>query len=318
VDDRGSTTPEEPAPPDDAASGRARERIERLRARAGELEGQARVRFEQERAHRGWVQIAYDTWDMDRRRGGPLLSGGLAYRIFLFELPFLLFLISLFGIVSDVSGKDPEQVAHDSGLSAAMATTIAQAVNEAGAARWWLLVLGAWLTVWAARSGVRSVILISTIAWGLPIGGVKTTVRGTALFIGVVFIAFAIQVVVPGLFAGGLLLDLVMFVLLTVVTFIVILVPMRYLPHRGAAWLPVVPGAALLAIGVRALAVATDVYFAGRLGRVDDLYGGLGIAIVILLYLYLLARLFVWGQFLNARIGGVTLPARTEAPEGVP
>jgi membrane protein len=305
--------PPEGSAPADPSSRSTRERIAELRTRADVLEGQARDRFEQERSRRGWIQIGYDAWDLDRHRGGPLLSGGIAYRIFLFELPFLLFIISLFGVVADLSGEDPEQVAHDSGLSAAMATTIAKAVNESGSARWWLLLLGGWLTVWAARSGVRALNLTSTIAWGLPLGVARTTVRATGIFIAILFGGFALQVLAPELFGGDLGLDLLVFVLISAVTFALCLLAMRCLPHRGSPWRPVIPGSILLAVGVRVLSIVNDLYFAGRVGRVDDLYGGLGIAIVILLYLYLLARLFVAGQFLNARIGGVSFEPRTQA-----
>ena len=67
--------------------------------------------------------------------------------------------------------------------------------------------------------------------------------------------------------------------------------------------------------------MATVVYFAPRLGRIDDLYGGLGIAIVILLFLYLVARAFVGGAFINATFAGVSqasLRDRATAPERRP
>jgi uncharacterized BrkB/YihY/UPF0761 family membrane protein len=71
---------------------------------------------------------------------------------------------------------------------------------------------------------------------------------------------------------------------------------MTMLPHGGRRWVVVLPGALFFATIVRLLTLATVVYFAPKLGRVDDLYGGLGIAIVILLFLYLVARAFVGGR----------------------
>jgi uncharacterized BrkB/YihY/UPF0761 family membrane protein len=56
-------------------------------------------------------------------------------------------------------------------------------------------------------------------------------------------------------------------------------------------------------IGV--LAMGSALYFRTRLDSVNDLYGALGLAIVVQLWLYLLARLYVGGQFLNATIAGV-------------
>jgi uncharacterized BrkB/YihY/UPF0761 family membrane protein len=46
--------------------------------------------------------------------------------------------------------------------------------------------------------------------------------------------------------------------------------------------------------------VATSVYFAGRLERVSDLYGAIGLATVFMVWLYLVGRLVVAGTALNA------------------
>ena len=65
-------------------------------------------------------------------------------------------------------------------------------------------------------------------------------------------------------------------------------------PHaEGAPWTAFLPGAIVLAVGADLLRLVTQVYFAGRLGRVDDLYGALGIAAVFMAWLYLVARLIV-------------------------
>jgi uncharacterized BrkB/YihY/UPF0761 family membrane protein len=48
---------------------------------------------------------------------------------------------------------------------------------------------------------------------------------------------------------------------------------------------------------------------------VSDLYGAFGLAIVILLWLYIVSRVFVGGMFLNATIAGV--PAGHLEEEGM-
>jgi uncharacterized BrkB/YihY/UPF0761 family membrane protein len=68
----------------------------------------------------------------------------------------------------------------------------------------------------------------------------------------------------------------------------------------------------MFGIGIRLLGLAASTYFAFRLDRTSDLYGALGIAIVMMLYLFLLARLFVAAQFLNA-----TLDRRRRRPADV-
>ena len=66
-----------------------------------------------------------------------------------------------------------------------------------------------------------------------------------------------------------------------------------------------IPGALFFGVVMRGLVLATGVYFADRISRANDLYGALGIAIVVLLWLYLLAWGWVAAQFLNAGIAGV-------------
>jgi uncharacterized BrkB/YihY/UPF0761 family membrane protein len=66
------------------------------------------------------------------------------------------------------------------------------------------------------------------------------------------------------------------------------------LPHpESARWKAFLPGAIVLAVGSVLLRIVTQVYFAGRLGRVDDLYGALGLAAVFMAWLYLAGRLIV-------------------------
>ncbi|MGZ8571484.1 MAG: YhjD/YihY/BrkB family envelope integrity protein, partial [Actinomycetota bacterium] len=318
-----SSPPPGPSPegsaPAEPSSRSTRERIAELRSRADELQQQAQTRFEHERARRGWIRTVVEAWEMDRQRGGPLLSGGFAYRIFLFEVPAMLFVICLFGLYTDLGEVAPDDLARDAGLSAAVASVIAQAVTASDSGRLWLLVLSAWLTVWAARSAVRAAMLISTIAWQLPIRSARATMKGALAFLGIMFSGIALQALAPALFGGGPLVDLLVIVLVTLAVAALVVVAMYLLPHGGSGWLAVVPGALLVAVGLRGLSLATKVYFADHLDKVDTLYGGLGVAIVILLYLYLAARFFVWGQFLNARLGGVVgvpLGSRLAVPEG--
>jgi len=73
-----------------------------------------------------------------------------------------------------------------------------------------------------------------------------------------------------------------------------------------------VPGAALVGVGMRLLGLAAATYFAYRLDHSDDLYGALGLAVVMMLFLFLVARVFVAAQFLNA-----TLHRRRHLPSSV-
>ncbi len=96
-------------------------------------------------------------------------------------------------------------------------------------------------------------------------------------------------------------------------TFAVATFAMALLPRAGRPWLVVLPGAALFTIVVRGMVLASDLYFADHLARVDDLYGSLGIAIVMLLWLYLLSWGWVAAMFVNAGLAGIHPPAGESA-----
>jgi uncharacterized BrkB/YihY/UPF0761 family membrane protein len=107
------------------------------------------------------VRLAVQAFESDRRRAGGLLAGGLAYRIFLWQIPLALFLVSALGLATELSGDDPADLARKIGMTAALAGAISQAVAASDSARWWLLILGAFLTVWAGRGVYRGVRLVS-------------------------------------------------------------------------------------------------------------------------------------------------------------
>ncbi len=289
-----------------------RQRIAHARERTAELEGRAVERFEQERRHRTWVEIGWQAWLRMRRRGGPLLSGGLAYRFFLFALPAALLLVVLFGGYADVAGEAPDQAAHDLGMGAALAATVAQGVSQSEASRWWLALLGLVLMLWAARSAVSALLIVSRIAWDEPQSNKVSTTRGALVFTAFMFVGFVGSYLADHLLRGGLAAQVLWWIVIVAVTIGAALYAMALLPRAGRPWTVVIPGALFFGVVVRGMVLATSIYFADKISRANDLYGALGVAIVVLLWLYVLAWGWVAAQFLNAGIAGVTRIAPRE------
>lgn len=286
-----------------------------VRDRTVELEGRAVERFEQERRRRTWVEICWQAWLRMRQRGGPLLCGGLAYRLFLFMIPAALLVVAVIGAFVDISGEAPEQAAHDLGMGAALAATVAQAVSQSEANAWWLGLLGLVLMLWAARSAVSALLIVSRIAWDEPPSNKVSTTRGAIVFTGFMFAGSVASYLAGHLLHGSIAASVVLWLLVALVTIGASLLAMALLPRAGRPWPVVIPGALFFGVVVRGLVLATGVYFADRISRANDLYGALGIAIVVLLWLYLLAWGWVAAQFLNAGIAGVTRVAPTAFDE---
>jgi uncharacterized BrkB/YihY/UPF0761 family membrane protein len=58
----------------------------------------------------------------------------------------------------------------------------------------------------------------------------------------------------------------------------------------------------LVGLGIQGLNLFTALYLAPKLGRSSQLYGSLGAATVILLWLYIIARLITLSAFPNATL----------------
>jgi uncharacterized BrkB/YihY/UPF0761 family membrane protein len=70
----------------------------------------------------------------------------------------------------------------------------------------------------------------------------------------------------------------------------------------GVPWTALVPGACLFAAGFQGYTVAVGLYFAPRAARASTVYGSLGVALVLLVSLFLFARLAVAAAELNATL----------------
>ena len=285
-------------------------RVARARRSAEDLEARARTEFERAREQHASVRLAVEAFESDRARAGGLLAGGLAYRVFLWQIPLALFLVSAFGLITELSDDEPADLARRVGMTAALSGTIAKAVAASGSARWWLLILGAFLTLWAGRGVYRGVRLVSELAWDArarPVSSLKASLVVT----GFGLLTVALQLALPSLDAPPVL----GFVLGLVLASALSLLVLWLLPRDDAPLTSLLPGAVIFGVGLRLLGLAASTYFAFRLDRSGDLYGALGIAIVMMLYLFLIARVFVAAQFLNATLHRRRGRRRTE---GVP
>ena len=89
-----------------------------------------------------------------------------------------------------------------------------------------------------------------------------------------------------------------------VVYFLLALFAFSHLPRPGGtSWRALWPGAVLVGVGVtHVVTIFLAYYLAGKLESSPSLYGTLGAATVVLLVLFLIARLIVSALFLNATL----------------
>ena len=277
-----------------AAWGRAQ--AERARAAA---EG-ARDWAERQRGRSALVTLGFDVADRDTARLGGVLAGALAYRFFLWLLPFTLLLVGVLGAVTSIDDGAPDDISTNVGLQGFLGDAIRDGAHQRG---WFVAItIGLFGTVYAGLGVVRALRVSHAAAWGMrPARGTKP-LRASLVLSGVV-LALALTSGLIGwlrhvTFLGGLLAVLAM----GAVYFVAWMAISWRLPHRAASVRDLIPGALVVAVGVQGLHVFTVYYLAGRAERAASLYGTIGAALTLLLWLFIIARLMVGGAILSAEL----------------
>jgi membrane protein len=240
--------------------------------------------------------------ERERLAAAGLIAGGLAYRLFFWLLPLGLLVAAVLSFWVDADRVAAANAASDFGMSGTAVQSAMTAIAEQHHARWYFLVAGFALVVWFGGGVVRALNVAHAVAWGLRPQRLRRQLTAGLACSGIVVLLIAITTATQflreqlGITGLGLTFALVAFYLGSVLWI------MDKLPHRSTSWRDLMPGAVLVALGTQMIHLAVVLYLAPKIGRSSELYGALGAATVILLWLYLLARLIVAAAFLNAAL----------------
>lgn len=244
----------------------------------------------------------------DRAVGGSLLAGAVAFRLFLWLVPVSLVLVGGLGIAARSGTTDASTLNDRLGLSRYIAESIA-ANSSAGSVV--AFVIGAFALWWAGIGAFKALRTIHQLAWRLPVTPTRGAWKGGLCFTGATLGSFLLAALVSRIRADapgvGLAYTLLLVLLWAGVWFAASLA----LPHADAPPKALIPGALLFAIGIQVLHLATVLYFARRIAHASEVYGPLGIAIGLLVWLYVIGRVAVAAPVLNA-----TLLARQPEEQG--
>ena len=195
-------------------------------------------------------------------------------------------------------------------MSGAAVQSAMNAIAEQHHARWYFLLAGLALVVWFGGGVVRALFVAHYVAWGLRPQRLRRPLLAGLVFSGIVVLLIAVsvstQLLREQLGGTGLWLTIAACRRSTSAPCSGSWTSSRTAAPPGATCCP---GAVLVALGTQAIHLAVVLYLAPKIGRSSELYGALGAATVILLWLYLLARLMVAAAFLNAALWEAT-PSR--------
>lgn len=244
------------------------------------------------------IDIAFTSVDREGEVGGGIMAGALAYRLFIWLLPFALVLIGVLGLVSDATSDTPRDTASYVGVAGLVSRSVAEAAQATG--HWYALAIGLPILVWTTRSLLRALIVVHRLVWGeARRAAPKPTLRASLRTLLLLVALFLVLPLSHALWDFGWILAAVLDALLYGALWLVASIR---LPHRDAPWRALVPGSLLFAAGALVLGALSAYVLGPYASSREDTYGALGLASALLLGLYLINRLVVAAAVLNATL----------------
>jgi uncharacterized BrkB/YihY/UPF0761 family membrane protein len=283
--------------PVDGRPGRARSWAERLQTERHRLVDRAET---ERRRHRS-VDALYDMAERDAEVAGGIIAGALAYRLFIWLLPLGLVAVAGLGFAADASSGSPQEAAESLGLEGLVSSSVASAARSAN--RWYALLIGIPVLVWATRGMLRVLIGVHRLVWlDVRQTAPRPTLVRTLELLGLV-LGFWIVSLLAGGFREWSPGSGIAATLVAVLPYVALwLVISLQLPHRDAPWTALLPGAVVYGVGTEVLSVVAAYVITPWALAKQGTYGALGIAAALLFGLYLISRLVVAAAVVNATL----------------
>ena len=279
-------------PPSDARLARGRRWAAALEVRRDHLTKRA----EAERRLHPSVDAVYEMVDRDAEVGGGIIACALAYRLFIWLLPLALVVVAGLGLAADASSGSPEEAAAALGFEGLVTSSIANAAESPN--RWYALLIGIPLLVWATRSLLRVLVGAHRLVWrDVRAAASKPTIVRSFELLGVL-LGFSLVSALAGAARAWSTAPGVVVTILAIGPYagLWLLLSLR-LPHRNAPWVALLPGAFLYAVGTEVLHAVIAYGITPWALAKQGTYGALGLAAALLV-----SRLVVGSAVVNATL----------------
>jgi len=277
------------------SAGQARRRLEAGRRRLQEELDAGRQRS-------GMVDAGFQLQELDSQVGGGILAGALAFRIFLFMVPFVYVVFTVLGSASGALSQDPAHLARDLGITGVLASAVVKAQDQSA---WTLafLVAGAAVALFlTAGSLLKALYVVHWLIWRVP-RVMPTGLVPRLILIGVTLAASALGVAINDVRnSSGAPGAIIAIVVIAALSFALWWRVSWRLPHPPVPARALIPGALLMAAGADVLHLLTTYWIGHLVARKTSTYGSVGIALAVLLWVYILGRIIVASAGLNAAL----------------
>ena len=254
-----------------------------------------------ERERHSSVDAVFEIADRDSEVGGGIIAGALAYRLFIWILPLALVAVAGLGIAASAESESPRQAATSIGLGGLVTSSIAGAAKSS--TRWYALIVGIPLLVYVTRSVLRALIGAHRLVWtDVRSRAHRPTIKATLRLLALMLFYYVLVGLAETIRSWSPGFGVLATVLISSLYGGLWLVISLYLPHRDAPWHALIPGAALVGVGIEAMHIFVAYFLAPYAVNKQGTYGALGTAAAILLGLYILSRMFVLSAAVNATL----------------
>ena len=286
----------------DRDSGRIRRFVDHWRRWLASEQARLQEDLQARRQRSGMVDAGFLVQELDATVGGGILAGALAFRLFLFLVPFVYVVFTVLGGIAHAIGQDPAHVSANVGITGILAGAVVKIDEQSG----WTqaaLVLGAIVALFITSGALmKALYVVHWLIWRLP----RIRPAGLAprlALIGFILVASALSFAINALrTSAGIAGAVLAVVIITALSFALWWWVSWKLPHAPGPARALIPGALLMAVGADVLDLLTTYWIGNVVARKTNTYGAVGIALAVLLWVYILGRVMVASAGLNAAL----------------
>ncbi len=248
------------------------------------------------------IDVALRSIEHDAEVGGGIMAGAVAFRIFLFFVPFVFFFVTAFGLIADAFNRQPRELASDTGIAGLLASSITTVSDQSIWSRVTILAVSGFALVLGSRSLIKVLHLVHLLIWRLPRARPRNQVKAT----GGLILALLLNLIIVQLLNRledrsfpGWVVGTALYMVFPAALWL--LASVKLFPHPPeAGWRDLLPGALLVGVGVEALSIFTVVWISHSFESKSETYGAIGGSLSILLWAYVLGRIIAAAPVVNA------------------
>ena len=248
------------------------------------------------------IDVLFLSLQRDSLAGGAVLAAAVAFRIFLFVVPYAFVIVYGLGLTSAAIGTDARELAREAGIVGLLAASVIAGADQVTSTRIVILLTALYALLHTSRSLLKVLAVTHALAWQVPPQRTRRLLKPALIFILIVAGALVVLHLILWLrdrsFVGGFVGELLF---LAVPVSLWLMLSMRFFAHApGAGWRDLLPGAILVGVGIQVVHLVTIYGITYLLESKSETYGAIGIALAILFWAYLLGRVFAAAPVLNA------------------